>query len=73
MKTQPNQPNQRGYHVIYRENAINYCPGCGRTQWHIGRTTAECAFCSTALPLEGPKHTPVTFTCRGRGANRKPS
>ena len=26
-------------------------PGCGRTHWIIGRMSAECAFCATALPL----------------------
>ncbi len=45
-------PAQRGYHIAYRENETNYCPGCGRTHWYIGRLMAECAFCSTALPLE---------------------
>ena len=42
----------RGYHIVYRENDTNYCPGCGRTHWYIGRSMAECAFCTTALPLE---------------------
>lgn len=42
-----------GYRVAYRPNETNHCPGCGRTQWLIGRTTAECAFCATALPLIG--------------------
>lgn len=37
---------------IYREGEINHCPGCGRTHWHIGRITAECAFCHWALPLD---------------------
>lgn len=41
----------RGYHVTYREAEVNHCPGCGRTHWYIGRTSAECAFCATALPL----------------------
>ncbi|MBA2635417.1 MAG: hypothetical protein H0U83_01805 [Sphingomonas sp.] len=41
----------RGYHAVYRENDINHCPGCGRTHWIIGRMSAECAFCTTALPL----------------------
>ncbi len=41
----------RGYHMVYREHQSNHCPGCGRTQWIIGRISAECAFCSTALPL----------------------
>jgi hypothetical protein len=44
-------PARRGYAAVYRENELNHCPGCGRTHWHIGRTTAECAFCTTALPL----------------------
>jgi len=41
----------RGYHAVYRESEVNHCPGCGRTQWIIGRMSAECAFCATALPL----------------------
>ena len=41
----------RGYHAVYREREVNHCPGCGRKQWLIGRVSAECAFCSTALPL----------------------
>ena len=41
----------RGYHVVYREQQVNHCPGCGRTHWIIGRISAECAFCATALPL----------------------
>lgn len=44
-------PAGRGYHAVYRENAVNHCPGCGRTHWLIGRMSAECAFCTTALPL----------------------
>lgn len=41
----------RGYCPIYRENEVNNCPGCGRTQWLVGRISAECCFCATALPL----------------------
>lgn len=41
----------RGHHVVYRAGEINRCPGCGRAQWHIGRMTAECGFCATAVPL----------------------
>ena len=44
-------PTVRGYHAVYREQEVNHCPGCGRTHWIIGRVSAECAFCSTALPL----------------------
>jgi len=40
-----------GYRVAYRPLEANHCPGCGKTHWIIGRTTAECAFCATALPL----------------------
>ncbi len=42
---------ERGYHIVYREEQANYCPGCGHTHWYVGRTMAECAFCATALPL----------------------
>ena len=47
----PLDPARRGYHVAYREGEANRCPGCGRSHWHVGRLTAECAFCGTALPL----------------------
>ena len=45
-------PSSRGYHAVYRDNEVNHCPGCGRTHWYLGRMLAECAFCSTALPLQ---------------------
>ena len=45
-------PNARGYHAVYHDGEVNHCPGCGRTHWIIGRMSAECAFCSTALPLK---------------------
>jgi hypothetical protein len=45
-------PARRGFHAVYRAGEANHCPGCGRTHWLIGRQSAECAFCSTALPLE---------------------
>ena len=46
------EASERGYHIVYRDQEVNHCPGCGRTHWYIGRTMAECAFCTTALPLE---------------------
>ncbi len=46
-----NDPRARGYHVVYRPEEPNYCPGCGGSHWLVGRLLAECAFCSTALPL----------------------
>jgi hypothetical protein len=41
-----------GYRLFYHRNSVNHCPGCGQTQWFIGRVSAECAFCATALPLQ---------------------
>ena len=41
----------RGYQVLFRANETNRCPGCGHAQWLVGRITAECGICSTALPL----------------------
>ena len=46
-------PALRGYHVVYRQHETNHCPGCGRSHWHVGRSSAECGFCATALPLAG--------------------
>src|SRR3546814_9848967 len=45
-------PVMRGYHIMYRTNENNHCPGCGHSHWLVGRLLAECAFCGTALPLE---------------------
>ena len=42
---------KRGHHIVYRANESNHCPGCGRSHWLIGRVTAECGFCGTAVPL----------------------
>jgi len=42
---------KRGHHIVYRANASNHCPGCGRSQWYVGRISAECGFCGTAVPL----------------------
>ncbi len=47
-----NRAQERGYHIVYREHQANHCPGCGNSQWYVGRSMAECAFCHTALPLE---------------------
>ncbi|HVI98979.1 MAG TPA: hypothetical protein VM657_07935 [Sphingomonas sp.] len=41
----------RGYRAVFRTDEVNHCPGCGGSQWMVGRLTAECAFCSTAVPL----------------------
>jgi hypothetical protein len=42
---------KRGHHIVCRANEANHCPGCGRSQWYIGRVSAECGFCGTAVPL----------------------
>ena len=44
-------PASRGYSVVYRSGEVNHCPACGRTHWYVGRVSAECGFCATALPL----------------------
>lgn len=41
----------RGYQVLYHRDGTNHCPGCGKVQWSVGRVTAECVLCGTALPL----------------------
>lgn len=39
----------RGYRPVHSSGCR--CPGCGLSNWHIGRVSAECAGCGTALPL----------------------
>lgn len=51
------QVRQRGYAPIYHHDQVNHCPGCTRTQWHVGRVSAECAFCGTALFFVEPAPT----------------
>lgn len=45
------QQRGRGYFVPYRPDTVNACPGCGQSNWWIGRTMAECAGCGVALDL----------------------
>ena len=61
----PHDPAARGYVLVYRENAVNHCPGCGRSHWYVGRVSAECGFCGTALPL-------AEATARGHGSWARP-
>ena len=54
MSTQltPSQPiAARPFVLHYRPGRENCCPGCGHSNWYVGRTTAECAMCITVLPL----------------------
>jgi len=46
---QLNTPGQRGYRPTYQSGCA--CPGCARSNWIVGRVSAECAYCRTALPL----------------------
>lgn len=47
----PFVPMARGFGAGYRVGEVVRCPACTRTHWIVGRVTAECAFCSTAMPL----------------------
>lgn len=49
--TTPFTATDRGYRIAFRPGEHNICPGCGQSHWSIGRMTAECAFCATALPI----------------------
>lgn len=73
---------KRGHHVVYRNNTSNHCPGCGRCHWLIGRITAECGFCGTAIPLaeargdyrnRGDSSAPVVPLPEQRRSPRKPA
>jgi hypothetical protein len=57
---------KRGHHIVYRANESNHCPGCGRSQWYIGRISAECGFCGTAVPLaETSRHEAISRPAGG--------
>jgi hypothetical protein len=45
-----------GYTLLYHKGETNHCPGCGGTHWMVGRSSAECARCDTALPLAEQAH-----------------
>lgn len=49
--TTPFTTANSGYRVAFRPGEHNACPGCGQSHWTIGRMTAECAICATALPI----------------------
>lgn len=42
--------------MLYRKGKDNICPGCGKQHWKVGRQMAECAFCTTALPIAAQDH-----------------
>lgn len=53
--------SSRGYVVLFHPDQPNHCPGCGHSQWYVGRVSAECGICGTALPLaEAQQQSPVS-------------
>ena len=48
-----------GYRPQYQSGLS--CPACGWGAWYIGRSSAECARCATALPL-APRPASVAVT-----------
>lgn len=54
---------KQGYRLMYYPGQVNHCPGCGKTSWWVGRTTAECAYppCGTALDIKGADRTSATI------------
>jgi hypothetical protein len=50
-RSYPHDPALRGFQILYHSGELNRCPGCGRSHWYIGRLSAECGFCGTALAL----------------------
>jgi uncharacterized protein (DUF983 family) len=47
----PHDPAVRGFQLLYHPGEQNRCPACGRSHWYVGRLSAECGFCGTALAL----------------------
>lgn len=41
----------RGYQILFHADETNRCPGCGGSNWYVGRVTAECAVCGTAVAI----------------------
>lgn len=37
--------------LTYKPGTLTHCPTCAGTQWLVGRTMAQCAYCDTAMPL----------------------
>lgn len=42
---------ERAYMPLYHQGSTNHCPACSGNHWIIGRSSAQCAYCHTALPL----------------------
>lgn len=64
------RPAETGYRIVYRTGQVNHCPACGGSNWSVGRITAECSFCQTAIPMEdGGMGGVGTFHRQGRTDN----
>jgi len=50
-KSFAHDPARRGFLPVYHPGEVNRCPGCGRTHWYVGRLSAECGCCGTAMAL----------------------
>lgn len=46
-----NQARTFAYAPLYYADQVNHCPGCSGTSWYVGRFSAECAHCQTAIPF----------------------
>ena len=46
----------RAFVLHYRPGRDNCCPGCGHSNWFVGRLLAECAMCTTVLPLRDSQY-----------------
>src|SRR4051812_30783169 len=44
-------PAKRGHPNFFRAKFPKQLSRGGRSQWYIGRVSAECGFCATAVPL----------------------
>tara|TARA_B100001179_G_C18186236_1_gene230880 strand:- start:179 stop:400 length:222 start_codon:yes stop_codon:yes gene_type:complete len=50
-QTIPLARGERGFRATFHPGQQNRCPACNQRNWYIGRSTAECAFCETAVPI----------------------
>jgi hypothetical protein len=44
----------RGYRIAY-QGAQTQCPSCHRSNWWVGKGSAQCAFCETVVPFLHPR------------------
>ncbi len=47
----PPAPIGAGWSAAYHPGRVNSCPECGQSQWLVGRHSAQCALCATAVPF----------------------